>query len=91
MITAMNGFASLRSCIFALITIISIGAAQAHPGHGLSEHGFGHAISSPFHLACFLITAIMFWALAGVVRRTVLRRLLQGGAVVSLLAALLTL
>lgn len=86
----MNGFASLRLWAFALITIIFTGVAQAHPGHGLAEHGFGHALSSPFHLTSFLLAGIVLWAIAGLVRRTMVRRLLQSGAVTLLLAALLS-
>lgn len=89
-ITGMNGFASLRLWVFALITTVFAHTVQAHPGHGLTEHGFGHAITSPFHLISFLLAGVILWTIARLVRRTTPRRLLQGGAMIFLVATLLS-
>lgn len=87
-ITGMNGFASLRLWVFALITIVLAHAVQAHPGHGLTERGFGHAVTSPFHLASLLLTAGALWVVARVARQTMVKRILQAGAALILLLAL---
>lgn len=63
---------------------------QAHPGHGLLDHGLAHTLSSPFHLVLLALTGATLFGGAHLIRQRVPRRALQGlGATVLLLAAVL--
>lgn len=63
---------------------------QAHPGHGLFEHGLGHALVSPLHLAALALAGGALFGGAHLVRQRIPRRALQGlGFMVLLVAAVL--
>ena len=70
--------------------LLALGSAwaQAHPGHGLFDHGAGHAITNPYHAAVLAAIGVGCW-LAGrfAARRAMPKRLLQGVGVMALLAA----
>jgi hypothetical protein len=40
----------LRSASFAIALLLFNLTASAHPGHGFSDHGWGHVFTSPDHL-----------------------------------------
>jgi hydrogenase/urease accessory protein HupE len=72
-----------------MLALTSFSAAQAHPGHSLSEAGVSHTLTSPDHLAGLTAGGLLLFAAAYLARESRARRLLcQGGAVALLGAAL---
>jgi hypothetical protein len=62
--------------------------AQAHPGHGLLDHGAGHAITSPYHAGILAAIGVGCWLIGRfAVRRAVPGRLLRWAGATALLAA----
>jgi len=80
--TAARGFA------VAVPSLFVAACAQAQPGHGLLDHGAGHAFSSPYHAGVLAAIGVGCW-IAGrfVARRALPRRLLGWAGATALLAA----
>lgn len=76
-----------RSLTGATVTLALAVSAQAHPGHGLGDHGALHAVTSPHHLAVLALCGAGLWFGARFVQRRASRRLLQITGGVALLAA----
>jgi hypothetical protein len=65
-------------------SVLLVGSAQAHPGHGLFEHGPRHAFTSPFHLVLLTAMGLTMFLGAHLVRRRVPRRVLQSIGLIAL-------
>jgi hypothetical protein len=61
-------------------------SAPAHPGHGLSEQGALHLVTSPDHLAILALGGGVLWLGARFVHRRVPRRLLLAGVLLGVRA-----
>jgi hypothetical protein len=70
--------------VFALFAALPP-SLMAHPGHGVMDHGAGHVVTSPFHLAGLLAVAIAFFAAARVMKNPATKRLLRGAGATALL------
>ena len=83
-------FARPSACVLAISTqlILVTNYAQAHPGHGLLDHGARHAITSPYHVGVLAVVGAGCW-LAGrfVMRSNLAKRLLQCAGAMALIAA----
>ena len=68
--------------------LLAATCAQAHPGHGLLDHGARHAITSPYHVGVLAVVGAGCW-LAGrfVMRSNLAKRLLQCAGAMALIAA----
>ena len=79
---ALRALAAATPLFFATV------CAQAHPGHGLLDHGTGHAITSPYHAGVLAAIGVCCWLAARfAARRAVSRRLLRWAGATALLAA----
>jgi hypothetical protein len=64
------------------VLLAGVLSAGAHPGHGLGEHGLGHVLASPYHLAVLGLAGAGLGFASCFVRGDPGRRLLRlGGAV----------
>lgn len=86
----MNRFAcsTPRPLAIAAQLLLVATCAQAHPGHGLLDHGAKHALTSPYHAGILAAIGVGCW-LAGhfAARRAVPRRFLRWAGATALLAA----
>ena len=73
--------------LLPLLPCIGALSAQAHPGHGLGEHGAAHVMTSPYHLAVLAGTGVALWFGARLVQNQIPRRILQAVGVVAVLTA----
>jgi hypothetical protein len=82
--------AALRWFVFALLVMVGVTSAHAHPGHDLFEHGTTHVVASPFHLLVLVSLGIALAAATRFARNTRARIILRLGATacVALAAAL---
>jgi uncharacterized membrane protein len=71
-------------CLLPLVTAIS---ANAHPGHGLGEHGAAHVITSPYHVGTLAVAGVALWITGRFVQRQSVRRVLQGSGLAMVLVA----
>jgi hypothetical protein len=79
----------MRFTIFLLFASTTL-SLRAHPGHDLTEHGLGHAVTSSFHLLMIvLVSALCFTFRKLVVNHRVKSVLSSTGAVALLVAAVL--
>lgn len=53
--------ASLRLLTVGAAGVCLAWPAAAHPGHGLSQHGALHLVTSPFHVVTLLGVGVAFW------------------------------
>lgn len=61
---------------------------QAHPGHGLLDHGAKHAMASPYHVGVLAAIGVGCWLAARFAARSAgFKRLLRWAGVTALLAA----
>ena len=67
----------MRRVILLSITFISL-QLQAHPGHLPLEHGFAHALLSPYHFLSLLAAGAVLFMVGTILRR---RGLKSAGAV----------
>lgn len=75
-------FTKLLIALLPLTLVIG----NAHPGHGLMEHGAGHVATSAFHLLVLTGFAFTMLAVAQIVRNGRARKFLRvagGGALVT--------
>ena len=80
-------FARRAFAVAAALCLVSV-CAQAHPGHGLFDHGAGHAITSPYHAGVLAAIGVGCWFAARfATRRIMLRRMLRWTGTTALLAA----
>lgn len=61
--------------------------ASAHPGHGLTEEGLAHVVTSPYHLVAVVLLGAALFVAARFVHRTAPRRALQCAGAVAFTAA----
>ena len=67
----MNQFTklnSLNSFLFSAALLAVVQTANAHPGHGLLDHGAAHVITSPYHLMILAAGGVALIAGARIVR-----------------------
>ena len=74
-------------CGLVTLMLVAWQSSYAHPGHGLTDHGVAHVVSSPFHVAGLLAIALGCWGATWFVRHTIGRCVLRFGAVVAVAAA----
>jgi hypothetical protein len=87
MITRFTGLAP-RALAIAAQLLLACACAQAHPGHGLLDHGAKHALTSPYHAGMLAAIGVGCWLVAHfAARRAVPRRLLRWAGATALLAA----
>ena len=67
----------MRRVILLSITFISL-QLQAHPGHSPLEHGFAHALLSPYHFLSLLAAGAVLFTVGTILQR---RGLKSAGAV----------
>ena len=63
----MNQFTkpnSIKTFLFSAALLVVVQTANAHPGHGLLDHGAAHAITSPYHLVILAALGIAMIAVA---------------------------
>ena len=77
---------NFRTILTALLPL-SVLLAKAHPGHGLLEHGAGHAATSPYHIAVLGACALVMLAVAQVVRSATAKKYLRIVGALGLVAA----
>ena len=81
-------FPASRALAVATLLLLVSASAQAHPGHGLLDHGAEHAITSPYHAGMLAAIGVGCWLAARfAAHRTVARRLFQWAGATALLAA----
>lgn len=73
----------MRHVILLSIAFISL-QLQAHPGHSPLEHGFPHALLSPYHFLSLLAAGAVLFMVGTILRR---RALKSAGAVVLAIGA----
>lgn len=76
-----------RVLAWTLLLISAIVSAQAHPGHGLLDHGVAHLAASPFHALVLTAFGAGAFALAQALRHATARRCLRITGAVSLALA----
>ena len=69
----------------ALLVIVQ--SAEAHPGHGLLEHGAAHVITSPYHLVILAAMGVAMIAVAQIVHSRSAQRCLRIAGVGAVIAA----
>jgi hypothetical protein len=82
---------TMKTTLLALMLMaVAMISAQAHPGHGLFEQGFLHAVSSAYHVALMAGLGLLLAAGAQVARHPRARLALRstGAALVALAAVL---
>jgi hypothetical protein len=62
----------MRRVILLSIAFVSL-QLQAHPGHSPLEHGFAHALLSPYHFLSLLATGAGLFVVGTILRRRVLK------------------
>jgi hypothetical protein len=77
---------SFQRFLMALLPL-SVVFANAHPGHGMLEHGAGHVASSAYHLFVLAGIAVVMFGVAQVVRSATARKYLRVTGAAALLAA----
>lgn len=73
--------------LFFLLPFVAAISANAHPGHGLGEHGAAHVITSPYHVATLAVAGVALWLTGRFVQRQSVRRVLQGSGLAMVLVA----
>jgi hypothetical protein len=77
-----------RALAVATQLLLVATCAQAHPGHGLLEHGPRHAFTSPYHLGVLAVIGAGCWLAGRFVTRSILaKRLLRCAGATALIAA----
>jgi len=77
-----------RALTVVLQLLLVSACAQAHPGHGLLDHGAKHAFTSPYHAGVLAVIGVGCWLVGRfATRRLVPSRLLQWAGATALLAA----
>ena len=69
----------------ALLAVVQ--TANAHPGHGLLEHGAAHVITSPYHLVILAAMGVAMIAAAQIVRRRSAQRFMRIAGIGAVIAA----
>jgi hypothetical protein len=64
-------------------------SVQAHPGHGLTEGGAVHWLTSPDHLAVLALAGVCAWGIGGFLRNRPFRKTLQYGGLGALALAVM--
>ncbi len=79
---------AFRALAVAVQLLLVSTCAQAHPGHGLLDHGAGHVVTSPYHAGVLAAIGVGCW-LAGrfATHHAVPRRLLRWAGTAALVAA----
>jgi hypothetical protein len=86
----MNKFTkliSIKAFLFSAAVLAVVHSANAHPGHGLLDHGAAHMITSPYHLVILGALGVAMIAVAQIVRTGSVQRFLRIGGVGAVLAA----
>lgn len=73
--------------LFFFLPFVAAISANAHPGHGLGDHGAAHVITSPYHVATLAIAGVALWLTGRFVQRQSVRRVLQGSGLAMVLVA----
>jgi len=69
----------------ALFAVVS--SADAHPGHGLLDHGAAHVITSSYHLVILAAMGVAMIAAAQIVRRRSAQRFMRIAGIGAVIAA----
>lgn len=77
-----------RALAVATQLLLIASCAQAHPGHGLLDHGARHAVTSPYHVGVLALIGAGCWLAGRFVTRSILaKRLLRWAGAAALIAA----
>ena len=76
-----------RGISTATLLVLGAVAAQAHPGHSLTEATPAHLFTSADHLLVLAVSGLLLICGARLVQRTWPRRILQGTGVLALAGA----
>ena len=79
----------MRRVILLSITFISL-QLQAHPGHSPLEHGFAHALLSPYHFLSLLAAGAVLFMVGTILRRLGLKSASAVALAVGTMGCLLT-
>jgi hypothetical protein len=71
------------------VTLFAACAAPlyAHPGHSLTEHGFGHLLASPYHVLTLTVIGVALVAIAKMVEHRIASGFLTVAGVAAIAAA----
>jgi len=70
-----------------ILGLVSVSAAQAHPGHSLGDYGAAHIASSPYHVSILAAVGLALWLGARFVKWPVGRRVLRAGGIAAVMLA----
>jgi hypothetical protein len=73
--------------LFSTALLAVVQTANAHPGHGLLEHGAAHVITSPYHLMILATMGVAMIAIARIVRSRSAQRNMRIAGVGAVIAA----
>ena len=73
--------------LFSTALLAVAQSANAHPGHGLLEHGAAHMITSPYHLMILATMGVAMIAIAQIVRSRSAQRYMRIAGVGAVIAA----
>ena len=73
--------------LFSAALLAVVQTANAHPGHGLLDHGAEHVITSPYHLVILATMGVAMIAIAQIVRSRSAQRCLRISGVGVVIAA----
>ena len=59
----------------------------AHPGHSLTEHGFGHLLASPYHVLTMTVVGVTLVVIAKMVKHRIAAGFLSVAGVAAIAAA----
>ena len=77
---------SFRKLMLALMPL-SVVLGNAHPGHGMMEHGAAHVATSAYHLFVLAGMAVALFVVAQVVRSATAKKYLRLGGMAALATA----
>ena len=78
---------SIKAFLFSAGLITAVHSANAHPAHGLLDHGAAHMITSPYHLVILGTLGVAMIAVAQIVRTRSVQRCLRIGGVGAVIVA----
>jgi hypothetical protein len=78
---------SIKAFLFTAALLAIVQAANAHPGHGLLDHGAAHVITSPYHLVILAAMGVAMTAVAQIVRSRSARQWMRIAGVAAVIAA----
>jgi hypothetical protein len=76
---------TLNASILAMA--LCLNRAHAHPGHSFAESNASHILTSPWHLLTLVVAGLAMFGVSRFAVRPAVRRGLQCGAALALLAA----